>query len=263
MLDHNRPWLDGGANGVGWKPPFETLSYTFHAVREDVREAAVVDRAGEVALEVIHDGQGKMKGRLGDRQMALNTRDYALSRRGERFARIHGRSEREQPFDLALKHYARIGCQLDLPLFRYREQLDSAAIAVADGSWQGRPCRVATVTLPGGDTYLGCGTMLAFTSWSYVHHIRPGKEVITIDADRHVPVHETLTSSWDGKVFEIDFADYIEVETGQWAPLSIRVESKDYFTCEYRFQVVGGKHWLLKEVVSWFKLGEKSRGVIE
>ena len=51
--------------------------------------------------------------------------------------------------------------------------------------------------------------MFAFTSWSYVHDIRPSKEVITIDADRKVPVHETLTSSWDGKVFEIDFSDYV------------------------------------------------------
>ena len=105
--------------------------------------------------------------------------------------------------------------------------------------------------------------MFAFTSWSYVHHIRPGKEVLYIDADRHVPVHETLTSSWEGRAFEIDFADYVEVEPGQWAPLSIRIESKDYFTCEYRFQLVAGKHWMLKEVVSWFKPEEKSRGVIE
>ena len=127
MLDHNRPWLDAGPTGVGWQPPFKTLSYTFHTVREDVRETATIDRGGEVVAEVAHDGQGKMKDRLGDREIALNTREYASSRRGERFARIHGRSERErdQPFDLALKHYARIGCQLDLPLFRYRELLDA------------------------------------------------------------------------------------------------------------------------------------------
>ena len=55
----------------------------------------------------------------------------------------------------------------------------------------------------------------------------------------------------------------MEVEPGQWAPRSIRIESKDDFTCEYRFQLVAGKHWMLKEVVSWFKPEEKSRGVIE
>ena len=38
------------------------LSYTFHTVREDVRETATVDRGGEVVVEVAHDGQGKMKG---------------------------------------------------------------------------------------------------------------------------------------------------------------------------------------------------------
>ena len=35
-----------------------------------------------------------------------------------------------------------------------------------------------------------------------------------------------LASSWEGRAFEIDFADYIEIEPGQWAPLSIRIESK-------------------------------------
>jgi hypothetical protein len=265
MLDHNRSWLDGGATGAGWRPPFKTLSYTFHTIREDVRETAVVDRGGEVVVEVAHDGQGKMKDQLGDRQIALNTGEYALSRRGARFARLHGRSgsDRDGPFDLALKHYARIGCQLDLRLFGYRALLDSAAITIKEGNWRGRPCQVATISVPAGSMRLGSGTMLAFTSWSYVHHIRPSKEVVYIDADRKVPVHETLSSSWDEKVFEIDFADYLEVEPGQWAPRSIRIESKDYFTCEYQFQLVAGKHWMLKEVVSWFKPEEKSRGVIE
>lgn len=203
----------------------------------------------------------KMKDQLGDRKFSLNSREHATSRRGSKFAWVHGRSERErdQPFDLALKHYARIGCQFDLPLFRYRQLIDSAAIAVKDGTWDGRLCQVATVSIPGGDVYLGYGTMFAFTSWSYVHHTRPSKEVIYIDVDRKMPVHETLTSLGDGKVFEIDFSDYIEVEPGQWAPRSIRIESKDYFTCEYQFQLVAGVHWMLQEVVSWFKPEEKSR----
>ena len=105
--------------------------------------------------------------------------------------------------------------------------------------------------------------MLAFTSWSYMHDLSPIKEVITIDPERNVPVHETMTSHWQQKVFEIDFADYVEVEPGQWAPRSIRIEAKDTFTCEYQFQLVAGKHWMLKEVVSWFKPENKSRGVVE
>ena len=27
------PWLDGGTTGSGWRPPFQTLSYSFHTVR--------------------------------------------------------------------------------------------------------------------------------------------------------------------------------------------------------------------------------------
>ena len=50
MLDHNRTWLHGGATGAGWRPPFKTLSYTFHTVREDFRESCVMDSNGEVAF---------------------------------------------------------------------------------------------------------------------------------------------------------------------------------------------------------------------
>ena len=120
-----------------------------------------------------------MKDRLGNRMIALQTREYATREQGDRFALVHDRSESErergQPFDLALKRYARIGCQFDLPLFRYRDQLDFAAVTFENGTWAGRPCRVATVTNLGGGAYLGCGTMLGFTSWSYVHHIAPSQ----------------------------------------------------------------------------------------
>ena len=173
------------------------------------------------------------------------------------------RSLTAEPFDINLRRCGRIGCRFDLPLFHYRELLDSATVTVKEGTWKGRRSQVATVSMPGGSTRLGCGTMFAFTSWSYLHDILPSKEVITIDVDRKVPVHETLTSTWQGRTFEIDFADQVEVEPGQWAPLSIRIESKDYFTCLYRFQLVAGKHWMLQEIVSWFKPEEKSRGVIE
>lgn len=264
MLDHNRPWLDSGPTGAGWRPSFRTLSYTFHTIREDVREACTIDRDGEAVFEVTHDGLGKMKGQLGNRRLALNTKQSAFSRRGARFARIDTRPERgrDQPSDLAYRHYARIGCQLDLPLFRYRERLATAGVAIADGTWAGRPCRVATVTnLAGLD--LGYGTMLGFTSWSYVHHIYPSKEVLYIDAERNVPLHETLVSARGEPTFEIDFGDYVEVEPGQWAPRSIRIEARDYFTCDYRFRLVAGTHWLLDEVVSWFKPDSKSRGVVE
>jgi beta-lactamase regulating signal transducer with metallopeptidase domain len=265
MLDHNRPWLDGGATGSGWRPQFRTLSYSFHTVREDVRESCVLSRDGEAAFEVSHDGQGKMKDQIGSRKIALNTQQHATSQRGARFACVYDRPlrERDQPLDLALKQYARIGCQFDLPLFRYRDQLGFAIVTIADGTWSGQPCRIATVSNLGAPAYLGCGTMLAFTSWSYVHHIAPSKEIIYIDQARNVPIHETLVSSRDNRTFEIDFGDYVQAEPGHWAPRSIRIEAKDYFTCEYQFQLVAGTHWMLDHVISWFKPEEKSRGVIE
>ncbi len=60
MLDHNRPWLDQGDAGAGWKPPFETLSYAFHTEREDVGETCVLDRDGLAVIEVARDGKGMM-----------------------------------------------------------------------------------------------------------------------------------------------------------------------------------------------------------
>ena len=62
MLDHNRPWLDGGPTGSGWRPSFDTLSYTFHTVREDVRESCVMDRNGEVVFEARWRRSGENEG---------------------------------------------------------------------------------------------------------------------------------------------------------------------------------------------------------
>lgn len=263
MLGHNELWLDHGDFGAGGKVPFDVLSYAFHTEREDVREQCVLDRDGQAAMEIVYDGQGKLKDRLGARHISLNSAEYATSRRGAKFAWLHSRSERsgKQPFDLALKRYASIGCQFDLPLFRYRERIESAQVAMVDAEWNGVACKAATVANLGRDFVLGCGTMFGFTSWSYMHDIRPTKEVLYIDAQRNVPLHETLISG--DKTFEIDFLDYFEPTPGQFAPRSIRIESPGYFTCEYQFQIVAETHWMLKEVVSWFNPDNKSRGVVE
>lgn len=259
MLEHNRPWLDGDFSGM------KSLSYTFHTIREDVQEQCVVTDDGTVVMQVTHDGQGKMGDRLGERQTALPSGEWARAQRDERFALIHDPPEQDrgQPFAEQLRHYGRIGCQFDLPLFRDDELLDGATVEIADGEWDDTPCRVATLHSPARDVYLGCGTMLGFTSWSYVHHIRPACETISIDRELNVPLHETLVSSRDNKRFEIDFGDYREVEPDQWAPLSIRIESPDYFTCELKFQLIEDRHWLLSEVQSWFDPENKSRGVVE
>ena len=114
-LDHNRPWLAGDLSGI------ESLSYTFYTLREDVKEQCVVTDDGTVVMQLAHDGQEKMGERLGERQTALSTGEWARAQSEDRFALINTPSEedRGQTYAEQLRHYGRIGCQLDLPLFRY------------------------------------------------------------------------------------------------------------------------------------------------
>ncbi|WP_010588085.1 M56 family metallopeptidase [Schlesneria paludicola] len=263
LLDHNRPWLDRGLTGSGWKPPFETLSYTFHTEREDILESCNFDRTGEAVFEVTRDGKGQVKNHVGALSTSLNTQETADAMRDANYAHIQGRPKRPEgpPRDLALKHYARIGCQFDLPLFHYQGRLESAEVEIADGEWNGTSCRKVIVTNLSGRPFLGCGTMFGFTSWSYVHHIYPESEVLYVDPARNQILHETLIGR--DRTFEIDFGDYVEVASGQFAPLSIRIESPAYFTCEYRFQIVGQTHWMLDHVASWFDPNDKSRGIVK
>ncbi len=45
-------------------------------------------------------------------------------------------------------------------------------------------------------------------------------------------------------------------------PMAIRIESAGYFTCELQFQLVNDRHWMLKDVTSWFDVANKSCGVV-
>jgi len=259
MLAHNRAWLSPGLHGI------ESVEYEFHTVREDVYEQAFVNKDDTAVFEVTRDGHGKMGDRLGDRKMALSDHATAYSHRGARFAKLVPRpTELEnQPADEQLRHYARTGCQFDMPLFRHQDWFEHALITFKDGEWKGRSCEVVKVSGVGRNVYFGAGTMLAFTSWSYVQHIRPAYELIYIDSETHLPIHETLVNGKRDRTYEIDFSDYVEVEPGNWAPRSIDIEAKGYFNAEYRFQIVSGKHWILKEITSWFDPAVKSRGVLE
>jgi len=201
-----------------------------------------------------------------NRTVVMPNMDYYLSRRDEVVATLQppGEKKKSEPTHQdRLRNYARMGVQFDLPLFRYPDRLEYAKVKKKnDKEWNGRLCDVFAITGLGG-VNLGAGTMLGFTSWSYVHSIRPQSETLYIDKERGVLLHETLISDRDDKrKFEIDFKDYVGVEPGQWAPMRIEIVAKDYFTCQYDFQLTVGKHWMLKKAVSWFKPEDKSVGEI-
>lgn len=259
MLDHNKPWLEPALSTL------DSIEYTFRTVREDVDETCYLERDGTVIFEVSRDGQGKVKDSLGKRRIILPDGKYYISTRGQAVATLQpqGRERRDEPpFSEQLRRYGTIGIQFDLPLLRYRDRIEYANVRlIEETEWEGLPCHAVEVSGL-GRCYFGAGTMLGFTSWSYVHHIVPQREVVYIDAKRHVPLHETLVSSRDGKKFEIEFKDHTEVSPGQWAPMRIEIRAKDYFTCFYNFQLTGGSHWMLKDCVSWFQPDNKSRGEI-
>lgn len=261
MLYKNVDWLAPEAS-------FDLLQYTFHTEREDVRESCVLLRDGLTVFEVTQDGKGKMADRLGERLIVLPNGCTAKAQRGEPWALVHDDNDDRRPPNRAeqLRRYALIGCQFDLPLFELDRVLGDAHVKVTDGQWDGMPCQVATISIPGRPPYLGCGTMLGFTSWSYVHHQYPAYETIYIDKARQVPLHETFVSSDGDRRFDIDYLDYTPLESDvsdALVPLRIELMCADHFICKYQFQLIDGQHWLLDNVVSWFSPDDKSRGVVE
>ncbi|MCA9010110.1 MAG: hypothetical protein KDB01_10215 [Planctomycetaceae bacterium] len=261
MLERNQLWLQPELSEA------DSLSYTFHALREDIKEACCLNKDGVAVFEITHDGEIKPSGRelennTGRRSLALPNGQWASGDRSQEYFYIHEPNrERSEPYSLRLRRYGLIGCQFDLPLFRINEVLDNLRTTTTTGEWNGIECDVVSMSGTGRHAWLGTGTMLAFSSWSYVHHIYPASTTLYLDKVRHVPLHESILGSRD-KDFEIDYSDWKEVEPGQWVPLSIKVESKDYFICEYQFQLVAGKHWMLKELTSWFDAANKSRAVV-
>lgn len=259
VLDRNAAWLAP-------RPSFDSLQYTFHTERQDVTETCVVLRDGFAAIEVTRDGQGQMAKQFGDRKIVLADGRYATAGRGDARAAVRKATpEGNKPnFALQMRRYALTGCQFDLPLFEWGRVLDDAMVELVDGEWNGVPCHVATITIPGRAGYLGCGVMMGFTSWSYVHHLYPEYEVVYIDKERLVPVHETLVARGGERRFEIDFDEYATVDgaNGQLVPLKIDIVAADYFTCKYEFQLVDGRHWLLKSAESWFDPALKARSIV-
>lgn len=259
MLERNAGWLAP-------QPSFDSLEYACHIEPQDVTETCAVRRDGFAVFEVSGDGKGKMTQHRGNRKIVTPDDRYANVRSEDAHARLRDvEQDRDKPnYARQLRRYALIGCQFDLPLFELSRVLDDANVEIKDGVWNGRPCHVATITAPGRWGYLGCGVMLGFSSWSYIHHLYPAYEVIYIDKERLVPLHETLVTDRDDRRFEIDFDDYrwVGARDEQCVPLQIKISAANYFTSRYEFQLVDGRHWLLQTVESWFDPAEKSRGVV-
>lgn len=256
LMAHNRIWLQPKLNVA------KSLSYTFHTERENIKESCYLDDQGYAVFEVTDDAEGKSEG-TGKRMVALPDGSWATGKRSQSYLywKQPGDRSRSEPFGRQIQHYGCRGCQIDLPLFRLGALPGDVGAVRSSGTWDGTDCDVIMLSGLGRNAKLGAGTMLAFTSWSYVHSIYPATDTLYIDPHRHVPIHETIRGSRD-RVFEIDYRDWKEVSSGQWIPMSIRIESDDYFACEYRFQLIENRHWMLKEVTSWFDPDNKSRGVV-
>lgn len=256
MLERNKLWLQPKLFGL------KSLEYTFHNLREDIKEACYIDQDGTAIFEVVHDGQDKGKS-LGHRKMALPTGEWANTTSTHTFLNLHQPNPKSPFFARKLSNYARMGCQLDLPIFGLENSLKTSGLLYADEiNWNGIPCdAVQTVPVPGAVLELGSGTMLAFSSWSYMRPFRPASEYLIIEKERHIPLYERIRDGRD-RTFEIQYSDWVHLQEDQWAPLAIRIICKDEFQCEYGFQIINNQHWLLKDVTSWFDEKDKSRAIV-
>jgi|GEM_PF-1316923 len=248
VLEHNKTWVQPQLKD------FESIQYTFRTVPEDVNESCFVGRDGVAVVEVTRDEREEAQRRFGARWIAVPSGDGYRSTHGQQYATPWAPARR------SLRRCVTIGVRLALPLLSYLDKLeDVTARDRGRIDWQGRSCHVVDVSGP--REFHGAGTMLNFAPSSYIRNIRAKRDhTIYIDTERHVPLHERLISG--SRAFEIDYKDYAEMTPGQWAPMRIEVSARDYFTCHYNFQLVGDRHWMLKDVISWFDAEAESRGEI-
>lgn len=258
MLDHNRIWTKAGLAGM------ESLQYTHRIMNEDVEEECYIQKDGLAIMELVRDGQGKAKTILGRRKILLPNNDYYLSTRQQEFATLQplARGSEQSAEVERLRGYASRGTALQLPIFDLPGNLDSIGLErQQEEKWQDRICDVIKVTNM-QSSYLSAGTMLGFVSFSYMHHQKPQSETFYIDKERHIPLHETFVSEKNNTKFEIDFKEWKEIAAGEWAPLRIEISSPGFFTCHYIFHLVNGKHWMMKEMNSWFDDTQPAPGTI-
>lgn len=258
MLEKNKPWIAGNLTGMF------SMEYIHRTVREDVDEACFIDQKGNVILELRRDGKGNLSQNPGQRKILLPDNNYYISYPHEEIATLQasGAQTQKLPFLQKIRRYAQIGTALNLPLFDYYLFLDSIQIqSRGEQKRNGRNCLVLKLWNT-KQSFLNAGTMLGFASWSCVLQERPVSETWYIDKERLIPIHETFVSEKEQRTYEIDFRDYQEVAQGQWAPFTIEITAKDYFTCIYRFRMIEETHWMMKDMVSWFTPENKSPGEI-
>ena len=204
-----------------------------------------------------------MKGQLGNRSISLNSGEYGSSKQGDRYALVQGRSERHrgESYDLALKQYARIGCQFDLPMFRAAIGSNSSQLMLTtEMEWPALPDRDGLKSGRWGGLRVRHDAGVLFM----VLHASPCpiKEVITIDPERNVPVHETLTSTGSRR-----FSRSISVITSRSSRASGRRERSESRRRIRSLASISSSsspaNTGCSRNVSWFKPENKSRGVVE
>lgn len=245
MLAHNKPWMERKlADGI------QSLQYTHRNTSGDVDETCYTNSEGNAVIELTRDGRGNAPEVAGRRRIALPNGDYYISMRGEEFAAKKGGNGGPWHPSSAemLRRYALIGSPFSLPIFTLRDNWKLARVERKGDAERGdRLCHVAEVSgLPRSQLYIG--RLMGMTGAPYGLQITPEKETFYIDAERKIPLAETLHTK-EGGTIEIAFRSWREVEAGQWAPLEIALESQGSFRCLMSFQLVDGKQWMMRQMV--------------
>lgn len=143
------------------------------------------------------------------------------------------------------------------------------AFAATVQSAPGDDQRYVLVLRPEGRARLFAGTMLAFSSWAYMHDIDYARSEIVCDAATHHPLKETDYDGEGRKVGEFTFSNYVNVcvFSAPRAVQGIIPYEKDGKDQSLEMNAVFGSPrpgvWLLSEVSSAFRGGGGSTGRVE
>jgi len=257
MLDCNTAWISGKLEAP------ESLEYTHLTVPKGVSEKCYVDKQGLVIMEIASQEKGDAGKDAVKRKILLPESRFYDCTGNDRFATPRALTEFEKRFFIKeTRKTATLGTALNLPIGDYSTYLDSLHVKFeGEKEWNGKLCTVFSITNQ-RQCYLNAGARFGLDSSSYMHRQRPVKESLYIDKERNIPLHETLVTNKNERVFEIDFKNWVNTGIKAWAPLRIEITCEDFFSCHYDFQLLKGNHWFLKEAISWFDPQDKTRGKI-